>query len=137
MILDASVILKWFIKEEDSDKAKELKESHIIGKFNIVVPDIIIYEVGNALRYEPEFSLKEVNRSLEELYELNLDIIAPLPDILTLVAEIAYRYNITFYDASYIALAQELGLQFITADQKLYNKVENLSFIKVLSKLKF
>ena len=94
MILDASVILKWFIKEEDSDKAKELKESHIIGKFNIVVPDIIIYEVGNALRYEPEFSLKEVNRSLEELYELNLDIIAPLPDILTLVAEIAYRYNI-------------------------------------------
>ena len=66
-----------------------------------------------------------------------MDIIAPLPDILTLVAEIAYRYNITFYDASYIALAQELGLQFITADQKLYNKVENLSFIKVLSKLKF
>ena len=135
MILDASVILKWFIKEEDSDKAKELKESHIIGKFNIIVPDIIIYEVGNALRYEPEFSLREVNRSLEELYELNLDIIAPLPDILTLIAEIAYRYNITFYDASYIALAQELELQFVTADQKLYNKVENLSFIKLLREI--
>jgi len=136
MILDASVILKWFMKEDDSAIAMGLKEAHIIGKFTIVVPDIILYEIGNALRYEPEFSIKEVNRCLEELYALNLDIVAPLPDILNLITEIAYHYDITFYDASYIALARELGFQFVTADEKLYSKVKKLSFVILLNKIK-
>jgi len=136
MILDASVILKWFMKEDNSAKAMALKEAHIIGKFTIAVPDIILYEIGNALRYEPEFSIKEVNRCLEELYALNLDIVAPLPDILNLITEIAYHYDITFYDASYIALARELGFQFVTADEKLYSKVKKLSFVILLNKIK-
>jgi len=136
MILDASVILKWFMKEDNSAKAMSLKEAHIIGKFTIAVPDIILYEVGNALRYEPEFSIQEVNRCLEELYALNLDIVAPLPDLLNLITEIAYHYDITFYDASYIALARELGFQFVTADEKLYSKVKKLSFVILLNKIK-
>lgn len=75
MVLDTSVILKWFIKEDDSEKAMSLKEAHCIGKLNIIVPDILLYEVGNALRYEPEFSSKGIKLCLKELYELNLDII--------------------------------------------------------------
>lgn len=135
MVLDASVILKWFMKEDDSNKAMSLKDAHVTGKFSIVVPDIVLYEIGNALRYEPEFTPKEIISCLEELYELNIDILAPLPDILDLVPEIAYHHDITFYDASYVALAKELGLQFVTADLKLYNKVKNLSFVDLLSKL--
>lgn len=133
MVLDASVILKWFMKEDDSDKAMSLKETHCIGKFNIVVPDILLYEVGNALRYEPEFSPEEIKLCLKELYELNLNIIAPLPHILNLIPDIAFHYDITFYDASYICLAQILNIQFVTADEKLYNKVKILSFVNLLS----
>ncbi len=132
MILDASVILKWFLDESESNIALDIKESHVTGKVTIVVPDIVIYEVGNALRYEPEFSPDEVNSCLEELYELNIDIIAPLSDIVNLTTEISYQKDITFYDATYIALAQLLNLQFVTADGKLYNKVKALSFVTLL-----
>lgn len=132
MILDASVILKWFMQEDDSEKAGVLKEAHIAGKFNIAVPDIAIYEVANALRYEPEFFPEEVNRSLEELYELNLDIIAPLPDVTNLAIRIAYEKDITFYDAFYIALAKQLGFQYVTADKKLYEKVKSFPFVNIL-----
>ena len=132
MILDASVILKWFLDETESNIALGLKESHVTGTFTIVAPDILIYEVGNALRYEPEFSPDEVNCCLEELYELNIDIIAPISDIVNLITEIAYQKDITFYDASYIALAQSLNLQYITADEKLYNKVKAFSFVTLL-----
>jgi len=133
MVLDASVILKWFMEERESDKANILREGHVAGKFTITVPDILIYEVGNALRYEPEFSFKEVNLCLGQLYELNLNIIAPLPDLTDLITEIAYQKDITFYDASYIALAQELDFQYVTADEKLYNKLRDFPFATLLS----
>lgn len=55
MLLDASVILKWFLDEPDSDKAKIIKDNHVNGKFTIVIPDIAIYEIANALRYEPDY----------------------------------------------------------------------------------
>lgn len=91
--------------------------------------------VHEGVQYEPEFSSREVNRCLKELYELNLDIIAPLPDMLNLTTQLAYHYDITFYDAAYLTLAQELGLQFVTADEKLYNKVKKLSFVNLLNKI--
>ena len=133
MVLDASVMLKWFMQENHSDKAKSIKDAHLRGRFTITIPDIAIYEIGNALRYEPEFSPKEISRAVTELYELNLDIIAPLPDIIGPTAEIACQSEITFYDAFYIALAKELNLQFVTADEKLYNKVKDLPQISLLS----
>ncbi|MFH1281972.1 MAG: type II toxin-antitoxin system VapC family toxin, partial [Candidatus Omnitrophota bacterium] len=108
MVVDASVILKWFIKEVDSDKAGKIKKDHINGFSVITLPDIALYEIGNALGYKAEFSTAEVNLSLNEIYELNMDIITPTFQIISPVTEIARHYDITFYDAFYIALAKEL-----------------------------
>ena len=135
MVLDASVILKWFLDEDGSNKALKIKESHVAGIDTIITPDIVIYEVGNALRYEPEFSPEEVNRCLKELYELEIDIIAPLSDIANLTTQVAYQKDITFYDATYIALAQDLNLQYVTADEKLYNKTKDLPFVTLLNSI--
>lgn len=135
MVLDASVILKWFMQEDLSDKAKSIRKAHLEGRFTIAIPDIAIYEIGNALRYEPEFSPKEVSRAIAELYELDIDIIAPLPYLAAPTATIAYQSEVTFYDAFYLALAKELNLQFVTADEKLYRKVKGHPQITLLSAL--
>jgi len=132
MVIDASVILKWFIEERDSNKASDIKNNHIQGLYAITVPDIVIYEVGNALRYKVEFSTREISKAVEELYALNLDIILPHPDIICSVAEISRQNDITFYDAFYVALAKDLGLQFITADNKLYENTKHLHFVHLL-----
>lgn len=132
MVVDASVILKWFIEESDSNKATAIKNNHIAGLYSITIPDIAIYEVGNALRYKSEFSIREVARCLEDLYALSLDIISPYPDIGYLVTEISRQNDITFYDAFYIALAKELGLEFITADRQLYEKTRGFRFLHLL-----
>ena len=132
MVIDASVILKWFIEENDSSKATAIKNNHITGLHTITIPDIAIYEVGNALRYKSEFSVREVARCLEDLYALSLDIIVPYPDIVYLVTEISRQNNITFYDAFYVALAKELGLKFITADRQLYEKTQGFHFVHLL-----
>lgn len=132
MVIDASVILKWFIEERDSNKACDIKNNHIQGLYNITVPDIAIYEIGNALRYKVEFSIRDISKSLEELYALNLDIILPHPDIIYSVTEISRQNDITFYDAFYVALAKDLGFQFITADKQLYENTKHLHFIHLL-----
>lgn len=51
-VLDASVILKWFLKEEDSEKAIDLKTEIIQGNLLVILPDLILYEISNALRYK-------------------------------------------------------------------------------------
>jgi predicted nucleic acid-binding protein len=40
--------------------------------------------------------------------------------------------DITVYDASYLILAQKLNANFITADLKLFRKIKDLNFVKLL-----
>jgi predicted nucleic acid-binding protein len=39
-VLDASVVLKWFVNEEDSSQALNLRKEFYAGKREIVVPDL-------------------------------------------------------------------------------------------------
>lgn len=55
-VLDASVILKWFIEEEGSKKADRLLDAYNAGKIAITVPDFLILEVSNVLICNPTFS---------------------------------------------------------------------------------
>jgi len=46
---------------------------------------------------------------------------------------LAFRHDITIYDAFYIALATDLGYALVTSDMKLHQKVKQLDFVKFLS----
>lgn len=60
-VIDASVVIKWFIEEKDSAKAVLLKEKHINGKTILIAPDLLIYEVANVLLFSKIFGLLETN----------------------------------------------------------------------------
>ncbi len=130
--LDASVILKWFCEEEDSDKAIKYKEEYINKKINILEPDLIIYELQNVLRYNKGFSIHTVNEALKEFLNLDMDIYSPTLKLITNATEIAYNYDISIYDSYYIALAKMLNCKLITADGKLKKKCADLAFIETL-----
>jgi predicted nucleic acid-binding protein len=53
-VIDTSVVVKWFVKEKDSDVALEILEHYRSGNFTIIVPDLLIYEFTNVLRYKNE-----------------------------------------------------------------------------------
>jgi predicted nucleic acid-binding protein len=54
-VLDASVVLKWFTKEEDRVLAIEYRDQFLKGKIDIALPDLILYELANVLGYNPNF----------------------------------------------------------------------------------
>lgn len=118
-ILDASVILKWFVDEDDSPAALRFREELYNGERQIVVPDLLLYEVANALRYNRTFSSEEIGEAVGSLFGMNMEIVAPTTSLLAKASKMALELELTCYDAVYLALADELGFEFVTADEKL------------------
>jgi len=56
LVLDASVLLKWFLQEPGSDSALELKHRYLEGDVAIALPDLALYEVPNVLRFKRELN---------------------------------------------------------------------------------
>lgn len=131
-VLDASVILKWFLKDEiDEIKAVSFKERFVQGKIEIIVPSLVYYEVLNiiSLKVPKEaskiFSLLQMLKMTE--VKLSSDLIRRAIDLVQKTAGIA------FYDAVYHALAIETGSVFVTADEKYFKKARKSKYIKFLS----
>ena len=123
IVLDASVVLKWFVDEEDSDQALRLREEFYTGEREIVIPDLLLFEVANALRYNPSFTAEEIKEAVKTLFDIEIEIITPTYSLLAKAIELAESLDVTCYDAAYLALAEELGFEFITADARFYRKV--------------
>jgi|MudIll2142460700_1097286.scaffolds.fasta_scaffold224593_3 predicted nucleic acid-binding protein len=134
-VLDASVVLKWFVDEEDSSQALNLREEFYAGKREIVVPDLLLFEIANALRYNASFSVKEIRESLGTLFGIGIEMITPTLSLLGKTVELAEKLDLTCYDATYLALAEELGFELITADERLYRKIVKNSKFKASIRL--
>ena len=76
-ILDASVVLKWFVNEADSGQAVKLREEFYAGEREIVIPDLLLFEIANALRYNSSFSTEEIYDALDTLFGMGIEIITP------------------------------------------------------------
>jgi len=131
-VLDASVVLKWFLEEENSDKALWFKDRYLLGICNIAFPDLMIYEISNSLKFNKKFDSSSAYEAIDALINLRIDIIVPTKSIIKQALNLAVDSGVTFYDAIYVALADHLKYDFITADEKLARKLPNLKFIKLL-----
>lgn len=134
-VLDASVVLKWFVDEPDSGRALKLREEFYAGEREIVVPDLMLFEIANALRYNPSFSTKEIQEVLDTLFSMAIEIITPTFSLLSKAVDLAEEFDLTCYDATYLALAEELGFEFITADDRFYRKIGERIKLKISIRL--
>jgi predicted nucleic acid-binding protein len=132
-VLDASVIIKWFSEEEYTNTAIEIRNKFFKCTYELAAPDLILYEVSNALRFNPKFDEEDVIEAVSSLFDMGISIIVPTPRVVKSSITMAFKYNITIYDAFYAALAGEIGFTFVTADSKLYQKIKDLKFVRHIS----
>ncbi|HEY9245266.1 MAG TPA: type II toxin-antitoxin system VapC family toxin [Candidatus Methanoperedens sp.] len=132
-VVDASVAVKWFSEEEFTEKAIEIRDNFFKGKYELAAPDLILYEVSNALRFNQNFNEEDVVEAVNSLFDMEISIIVPTPRVIKSSITMAFKYKITVYDAFYPALAGEIGFAFVTADSKLYQKIKDLEFVKHIS----
>lgn len=130
-VIDASVLIKWFIIEvEDRQQALKIKENHVNKTIQLVMSSACLYETLNTLgRKVPSMALL----ILSEILMLNIEEYR-------LTLENSYRAltiiqkfpKVSFYDAFYHAIAIENNGVFVTADANYYQKTKSLKHIKLL-----
>lgn len=135
-VVDASVVVKWFSElEDDSEKSIKLMNGHIEGKSKLVSPTLVIYEVCNALRFNPNFGEEDILRAAINLLKLELELV-DFSEVLESAIGLAFSQGITIYDAAYIAVSQVLHTPLITADYKLLANIKGLPLAMPLREIK-
>ena len=124
VVVDASVAVKWFTREEFSDSAARLLAMHREGKVSLASPYLLTYEVANALRYNPGFGIQDVKRAVRALEGLQVSLFPPAGELMDISAEVAFTHGLSFYDSTYVALAMATKSTFYTADREVVKKVQ-------------
>lgn len=132
LVIDASVAAKWFIPEYDSAKAIAIRDKLVDGKLNLLAPDLLAYEVANTLRFHPEITEKQIEQDVEDLMALDIDLVTPSSELVTTAVNMARDLEMTVYDASYLAVAQDIPTSLVTADRMLYAKAERTGSVLLL-----
>lgn len=124
LVLDSSVLVKFFLDETHRTEALAILEAIRSGECSAHVPDLAIYEVLSTLtkRLEDESEIRNHLAMFKSFIEAGLLVEHALSlEALQRAAAIACHDTlghgyISSYDASFHALALELGATFVTAD---------------------
>lgn len=114
-VIDASVLVEYLAGGEHVEAAREA-----IGRERWVwAPALVDAEVGNALRRHARaemISARKAGVALDELFSMRLQRV-PLGALAGRAWQL--RDNVTFYDALYVALAEEADSPLLTLDARL------------------
>ena len=123
VVIDASVAVKWFLPEEDSDAARAiLRSGH-----DLLAPDLLYAEVGSVLNKRSkrgEFDQADGLNMLRSLVELRI-VVRPHQPLAEAAWAICTRYGQSFYDSLYLALALGSEARFVTADKRFFNALKD------------
>jgi predicted nucleic acid-binding protein len=134
LVVDASVAAKWHLKdEEEADKALLLLQRFTQGKVELFAPDYIRYEVAAAITFassgrRPRIQPELAREAIAAFLALGLNTLNSNQLILESFP-LVHQYNCALYDGFYLALKNRLNLPFITADRKLYLRIQHLPAI--------
>lgn len=135
-VVDASVVTKWFVEEEYSDEALDLRRDYVHRRVDLAVPQLLPFEVMNSLRYNPVFGEEDLKKSAKALEDYRLWLFPLSEELSEKTVENALKYGITIYDASYVSLGELEGRRVYTADEKLLAKVRSTSWVVHISEYK-
>lgn len=133
IVPDASVLLKWVLppaQETYVPQALALRAAHENGGINLLLPTLWLYETGNTLaRKFPD----DGNAMQHQIVRMRINTLEPALDVLRKTFDLSERYGVTFYDASYHALALIHTGTFVTADERYIAKAKKAGGVLFLA----
>jgi predicted nucleic acid-binding protein len=120
-VVDASVIIKWYVPETDYAAARAMRTAET----NLAAPDLLFAEMSNSLWKLVRRGEMAAPRAIAIIEEIAA---APFltfsnQSLAQDALDLAIATGLTAYDASYAALAIRLDKILITADEKLVRKL--------------
>ena len=118
VVLDTSVLIKWFIQEDDSNEALKLLEEIKSGTVRLVLPQVVLLELINALFWGNKYAEEGILKAISDLNDLHPEIVIFDFQLAKEVVRNVVGFKIATYDALFLALAQQKQIPLITADRK-------------------
>jgi predicted nucleic acid-binding protein len=123
IVVDASVAVQWIVKQEHTKAIDSLFLAGYSGKSSLHVPALWLWECSNALLTYCKAGWLTPADMDEHLSVLrypkpNIDGL-PTVGLQKNILELAYTKKLSFYDASYLELAQRHNATLATLDKKL------------------
>ena len=137
VVPDASLAVKWYLDDEaDVVAARAVYEQWQRGDIFLLAPDCFYYELGAVIRTAerrtpPRLTTEqgdEIFRVLAEVPIYTFPSRLLLPD----AARRSRASGTSLYDALYLTLAELSDATFITADERLFERVRALQYVRLL-----
>jgi predicted nucleic acid-binding protein len=126
-VLDASVILKWYLADEEyGSRALRLLDDYLGKRLEVLAPSLLEYELTNGLviaQKRARIGEEMAVIAIEGFMGLEIPV-RNLVDLFPQFLHYCRAYGRSVYDASYLALAETEGISLITADEGLYRAVK-------------
>jgi len=126
LVIDASVAIKWFVKENLHDEARRLLD----GQDDLHAPDLLVAELANVAWKKT--ARREIDaRQARDIALAYLDGVPRLwssADLVDRALQIALELGHPIYDCLYIACAEAVSGVLVTADGRLRAAVDATRF---------
>jgi len=123
VIIDANVVLRAFFADEAQAQAQAVVRDHVAGRMALKAPDILPYELANAVWQAERRGRIDANRANEIIQAMVGLLIEIIPLEWGEMLPLARRFECSAYAAAYLVLAEKLGEPLITGDERLYHAV--------------
>ncbi len=131
VVLDASVLLAFYLPAEPYKvQALALLGDATAGLVKLVVPTLTRYEVLNVLsssirglKRGQGLSVPDAQEIITAMNTLKLEERDP-KGLEKRILELSREHQRSAYDAAYLALAEQLGVDLLTGDERLYNAMK-------------
>ncbi len=127
LVVDASLTMRLILPDPRRSALRARMERWLQEGYALVAPDLWLYEMTTALCKAAFFGMitaEEAENSLPLVSELAIQLVAADAEQARLAFVWTRRLNrAAAYDSFYLALAESLGCELWTADQRLHNAV--------------
>lgn len=118
-VVDASFVLSLLIPDESSSEADQIFHYYKSGAVALISTALLPFEVANGLKMAAIRNRVKLNYASKRLAEF-IDYQIQIHEVdCAAVFELANKYNLTFYDASYLYLAKLNKFKLLSLDKKL------------------
>jgi predicted nucleic acid-binding protein len=125
-VIDASVALKWELRDEEAmAEADQLLDDILEGRLIAFAPTLFDYEIANALKVavaKGRIAESDARAALADFQQYPIQRV-DFPPIQESAFGLALHLERSVYDSAYVALAQFLGFWLYTGDKRLFNAI--------------
>lgn len=128
-ILDASIAISWFFRDEGTEHTRELLRRLSADADTAISPSHMLAEISNGLlvaQRRGRLEEGEPDDCLEHLSALPITLVHPTWSDMRRVYTLAAEEMLAAYDALYVDLALQWGLPLATLDRKMRSVADEL-----------